>query len=345
MLVAAITGVRSLELQERPEPVPVPGTVVVELAHCGVSGADLDAWRTGRTHPPAVFGHEWVGRVVAVGGGVADRFEGERVVLGALPPCGHCALCRGGDAARCLTALDAALGLDPLAPDHGGFAPRIRVDARRLARVPEGVDDHDAALAAPASAAASAVGAAGQRLGDLVAVVGAGTIGLLTAEFARVAGARKVVAVEPDPERRELACTLGADAAFAPGRDARRYLQELSSGLGADLVYECAGGPDALNHSVGLVRRGGRIAVLSVGQEPIHLEPVPWLLKELVVSSHVGFGPEVLQRTLALLAEDRLRVAPLHRGRSIGLSALPGTVAELAEGRGPAVKALVDPRA
>jgi (R,R)-butanediol dehydrogenase / meso-butanediol dehydrogenase / diacetyl reductase len=344
VLVGVITGPRSFELQERPDPVPVPGSAVVEIAYCGVSGADLEAWRSGRTHPPAVFGHEWVGRVVAVGAGVTGRFEGERVVLGALPPCGRCALCRVGDAGRCLTALDAALGLDELAPDHGGFASRIRVDARRLARLPEGLDDADASLAAPASAAAHGVGGGGQRLGDLIAVVGAGTIGLLAAEFARLAGARRVVVIEPDPDRRELACSLGADAAFAPGRDARTYLQDHADGLGADVVYECAGGPDALSHAVGLVRRGGRIAVLSVSHEPTVLEPVPWLLKELTITSHVGFAPEGLRRTLDLLAEDRLRVARLHRNRSIRLGELADRIGELAEGRGAAVKTLVDPR-
>jgi (R,R)-butanediol dehydrogenase / meso-butanediol dehydrogenase / diacetyl reductase len=343
VLVAEVVGVKDLQLADRDEPVPLPGTVVVEIARCGVSGADLDAWRTGRTRPAAVFGHEWVGRVVAIGAEVAGRFEGERVVLGALPPCGTCALCRRGDARHCLTSLDAALGLGPLAPDHGGFAPRIRIDARRLARLPEGLDDADAALAGPASVAAHAVTAGGQRLGDLVAVVGAGTIGLLTAEFARLAGARRVVAIERDPDRRELACSLGADAAFSPGRDARAHLRDLSGGLGADVVYDCAGGPEALGQSVELVRRGGRVSVLGVGQAHITLDPVPWLFKEAVLSSHVGFGAEELDRTLDLLAEDRLRVTRLHRHRSIGLSELPGAMADLADGRGPAVKALVDP--
>jgi (R,R)-butanediol dehydrogenase/meso-butanediol dehydrogenase/diacetyl reductase len=342
--VAAVTGPEQVELVDRPEPVAGPGTVVVEVAYCGVSGADLDAWRAGRTHPAAIFGHEWVGRVVAVGEGTPERFEGERVVPGALPPCGRCALCRGGDPAHCLTALEAALGLGPLAPDHGGFAPRVLVEGRRLARLPDGVDDLDGALAGPASVAAHAVGAGGQRLGDLVAVIGAGTIGLLVAEFARLAGARKVVAVEPDPDRRELACTLGADAAFAPGRGARRHLQELSSGLGADIVYECSGGSEALGHAIELARRGGRVAVLGVGPGPLTVDPIAWMLKELTVTTHVGFGPEELRRTLELLAEDRLRVDRLHRGRSISLSELPGALAALAAGRGPAVKTLVDPR-
>lgn len=343
MLVAEVTGVRQVELSERPEPTALPGTVVVEIDRCGVSGADLDAWRTGRTRPAALFGHEWVGRVVDVGEGVAGRFEGERVVHGALTACGNCALCRSGHAHVCGTALAAALGLDPLAPDHGGFASRIRVDARKLARLPEGIDDDDAALAPPASVAAHGVAAGGQRLGDLVAVIGAGTIGLLTAEFARLAGARRVVVLEPDPARRELACSLGADAAFNHGRDVEHFLHELSSGLGADVVYECSGGTDALSCAVDLVRRGGRIVVSSLGRERITLEPVPWLLKELTVSTHVGFGAEELARTLDLLAEDRLRVARLHRNKRIPLSALPALLPTLAEGRGEAVKTLVAP--
>jgi (R,R)-butanediol dehydrogenase / meso-butanediol dehydrogenase / diacetyl reductase len=344
VLVGQVTGVQRLELRPRPEVEAQPGTAVVEIAYCGVSGADLEAWRNGRTEPAAIFGHEWVGRVVAVGEGVTDRFEGERVVQAPISPCGRCALCRAGHARYCLVALDAALGLDALAPDHGGFARRIRVDARKLARVPEGIDDRDAALAPPASVAAHGVAAGGQRLGDLVAVVGGGTIGLLTAEFARLAGARRVVVVEPDPDRRELACTLGSDAAFAPGRDARRFLQGLSSGLGADVVYECAGETDTLASAVELVRRGGRIVVSSLARDEIRLDPAPWLLKEITLSTHVGFGIEELSRTLDLLAEDRLRVGRLHGGVSIGLDELPDAVAAIAAGLGPAVRTLVDPR-
>lgn len=345
MLVGQITGVQRLELVERPLPEPTPGTVVVEIARCGISGADLEAWRTGRTSPAAIFGHEWVGRVVALGEGVVDRFEGERVVHGALPPCGGCALCRGGHGTHCSTALEAALGIDALAPEHGGFASHIRIDARKLAAVPDGLDDADAALAGAASVAAHGVTGGGQRLGDVVAVVGAGTVGLLSAEFARLAGARRVVAVEPDPERRELACSLGADAAFGPGGDAARYLRRLSMGLGADVVYECAGSPDTLALSVELVRRGGRIVVSSLGTEAIRLDPVLWLLKEVTVSTHVGFASEELRRTLDLLAEDRLRVARLHGNRAVALADLPGLMAEIAAGRGPAVRTLVDPRA
>lgn len=343
MLVAEVVAVRELELVEHPEPEPTDGTVVVEISRCGVSGADLDAWRNGRVERRVLFGHEWVGRIIAIGPGVTGRFEGERVILGALPPCGECPLCRRGDAGHCQTALDAALGRGRFALDHGGFAPRIRVDARRLSRLPEGIDDADAVVAAPASVAAHAVSAVGQRLGDLVAVIGGGTIGLLAAEFARLAGARRVVTIEPDPDRRELACSLGSDAAFAPGSDGRTHLRELSAGLGADVVYECAGGAAALGHALDLVRRGGRVAVVSASQEPVQLDPVPWLLKEVVMSSHVGFGVEELERTLDLLAEDRLRVTRLHRNSSIGLRDLPRAIADLSAGRGPAVKTLVDP--
>ena len=342
MLVAEVSGPGELRLRERPEPVAMPGTAVVAITRSGISGADVHAWRTGRTSPGAAFGTEWVGRVVAVGPGAMGRFEGERVVLGALPPCGTCGLCRRGDSRLCSTALEAALGVGPQAPDHGGFAPRIRVDARRLARLPEGLDDDDAVLAPAASVAAHAVAGTGQRLGDVVAVIGGGTLGLMTAEFARLAGSRRVVVVEPDPARRELACSLGADAAFAtPGRDAVGHLLDLSWGLGADVVYECSGDGDAVAAALALVRRGGRITVLGAAPE-LRLDPVSWLLKEVAMTTSVGFGVEELSRTLDLLAEDRLRVGPLHQDQPIPLGELPARFGDVALGRG-AVKTLVDP--
>ncbi|MEL6982857.1 MAG: alcohol dehydrogenase catalytic domain-containing protein [Actinomycetota bacterium] len=236
MRAAVLTAPQTIEIADVPEPEATPGTVVVAIDRCGISGTDLEAFRTGQLPAPAWFGHEWAGRVVEIGEGVEGRFCGERVVGAVPPPCGRCRTCRAGIGEHCEEALALIVGTHPTASATGAFAERIRVHARRLHRVPDGVDDSGAALAEPAAVAAHAVSQAQQRVGDLVVVVGAGTIGLLVAELARVAGAARVLAVDVEPLRRELACTLGAAAGLAPGPEVERWLADQGHGLGADVA-------------------------------------------------------------------------------------------------------------
>ena len=135
MLVGLVTGERRLELREMPQPVPTPGKAVVEIAYCGICGTDLHAFQSGEPYNPAICGHEWTGRVSAVGAQTSHVREGDRVAIGAAVACGSCATCRRGDAAHCETAFAGMIGIGPLAAPHGGFASAIAIDASRLYHV------------------------------------------------------------------------------------------------------------------------------------------------------------------------------------------------------------------
>ncbi len=328
MLAAMLRGPRSVEVVSLPEPVAAPGSVIVEIDRCGIGGSDLQAWITGELPGPAWFGHEWVGRVTAVGDGVNDRFVGERVLGAVPPPCGRCRPCRAGLSDHCDLVLEMIVGVDPLSSGHGAFAERIRVDARRVFRAPEALDDATVSLAEPAAVAAHAVARHPVRLGDLAVVIGAGTIGMLVAEIVRAAGAGGVVVIEPDPGRREVACDLGADAAFAPGDGARRWLEDRSHGLGADLVYDCASSAEALASTVTLVRRGGGIVVVGVGQGG----QLPWTTKtherELTVRASLGYNIGDMRRVLDLMADDRLRLGSMIDPTPVPLNAIAEILAE-----------------
>lgn len=328
MRVALLSGPGSIEVVDRPEPEPIPGTVVVAVERCGIGGTDLEAFRTGRLPAPAWFGHEWSGRVVEVGEGAEDRFPGERVVGAVPPPCGRCRPCRAGLGQHCDEALSMIVGTHPSASDHGAFAERIRVDHRRVHRVPDAVDHSSAALAEPAAVAAHAVALGGQRLGDVVAVVGAGTIGLLVAELARLAGAARVVAVDVEPGRRELACSLGADAAFGPGHEVIRWLGEQGHGLGADVVYECAGRPGTLEVSISSVRHGGTVVLVGISSHNGELVPADLVAGHVRLQASLGYTVADVHRALDLMADDRFRVSAIHE-RLVGFDDLPGTFAEL----------------
>jgi (R,R)-butanediol dehydrogenase/meso-butanediol dehydrogenase/diacetyl reductase len=343
MRVVVLQGPSNVQLVEIDEPELLPGSVIVEIDWCGVSGSDLDAFLLGTVPAPAWFGHEWSGRVVQIGPGVLDHFIGERVIGAAPPPCGKCRTCVAGLGQYCDLVVDMIVGADELASNHGSFAERIRVDARRLHRVPEAVDGTDAALAEPAAVAAHAITRAAVQLGDLVAVVGVGSIGLLSAELARLSGAGAVVVVDENQSRRELACDLGADAAFGPGPDAARWLADRSHGLGADVVLDCAGSADSLATSTLLVRRGGTVVAVGVRAVGDDLVATGLVERQIDLRASLGYGLVDTRRIFDLLADDRLRVGPLRETEPIGLGELGTFLTGYANGKPVVRKPIVAP--
>ena len=237
----------------------------------------------------------------------------------------------------CETAFLGMVGRDALAPAHGAFAPRIAIGAARLVPVAAGLTNEQAAIVEPATVALHAVRRSPPHLGDVVAVQGCGPIGLLTLQCAKAAGAGRVVAIEPDPARRELATMLGADVAVGPD-DALDAL-----GAGADLVLECAGVPATVQRAVELVRRGGTVNLVGLASGTAAIAPGVWLVKEVTVVASLGYLHHEFGECMDLIADGRVQVTPLH-DRTVGLTELPAAIARLADDPSSAVKVLVDPR-
>lgn len=337
MKAGLVTGQRRFELVEVPEPEPRPGVAVVEVGLCGICGTDLHGFLSDQPYNPAICGHEFTGTVVAVGSDAGGVHEGQRVIAGVAAACGQCRACRAGQSAWCEPAFLGMVGRDALAPPHGGFAPRIALDVRRLIGVAEGLTDAQAAIVEPATVALHAVRRTPAHLGDTVVVQGCGPIGLLTLQCAKAAGAGRVVAVEPNPARRELATRLGADAAVTP-----EAVQDVL-GRGADLVYECAGVPSTIQRAVELVRRGGTVNLVGLAAGAATISPGDWLRREVTVVASLGYLHHEFAEAMDLIADERVQVSPLH-DRTVGLTELPAAIEELADDPSSAVKVLVDPR-
>jgi (R,R)-butanediol dehydrogenase / meso-butanediol dehydrogenase / diacetyl reductase len=342
MQAALITGAGAVELRDFPDPTPLDGGVVVDIAFCGICGTDIHAYQSGHPYNPAICGHEWSGTISAIGAGVTSLHEGDRVVVAVAPACGRCAACLAGQAARCFTSFASATGRDRMAPPHGGFAPRIAVSADRVVPTDGGLDDEQAAQVEPLTVAFHGVRHSRLRLGDTAVIQGAGPIGLGTMQWVRAGGAGTVVVIEPNAARRELALELGAHHVVEPGAPAESLVRELTHGLGADVVYECVGRPFAIQAAVDLARRGGSMCLIGLADSDASIVPATWLVKEITVTSSLAYFREEFEMAMGMIADGRVRVEPMH-SCTVGLDGLADALADLGSGRSEQTKVLVNP--
>lgn len=336
MLAGLVTAPRRFELVEMPEPEAGPDLAVVHISRCGICGTDLHGFLGPGPYNPAICGHEWVGIVGAVGAGVTNVHEGDRVVAAIAPPCGACNECRVGGPAFCTVAFLGMIGRDPLAPKHGGFAPRIAVPAARLVQVTAPITDDQAGVVEPTTVALHAVDRSLPRSGETVVIQGCGPIGLLTLQCAKARGASHIVAIEPSEHRRALALAVGADEALTPAEATERFGR-----AGADLVFECAGVPSTIQQAVDIVRRGGRVNIVGLASGAATISPHTWLIKEVNVTASLGYTHHEFGEVIDLIADGLVDVDALH-DKTVSLAELPAAIEQLADDPSSAIKVLVD---
>ncbi len=249
-----------VELRELPQPQPGEGEAVLAVGAVGVCGSDVHQFRATQSWPvatPVVLGHEFTGTVAALGPGVQDLQEGDRVVSEtAAFICGVCALCRSGNYNLCPRRKGFGYGID------GAMAGYVRVPARCLHRIPEHLPFETTALTEPACVAYNAVVERSTlRPGDSVLVIGPGPIGLLCLLMARLRGASTtiVAGLSRDASRLALARTLGASQTVEiDTMDALETVRGTSDGLGVDLVIDAAGAAGAFALALPPCARWGR---------------------------------------------------------------------------------------
>lgn len=273
-LVKTQKGPGFLELMEMPEPRPSPGEVLIEVKACGICGTDVHVLHDQFPYwPPVILGHEFSGVVVEANGTshfkVGDRVVGEPHTQA----CGHCYLCRTGNIQICPTKRSPGWGI------HGAFAKYLKMPERLLHRIPDSMSYETAAVVEPtANAVHDVIERARVEAGDFVVVLGPGPIGLLAAMAARAGGARHIVMVgapQDEAVRLKKARQLGFETVINLGEtNPVEAVQDLTGGIGADLVIEASGAPPAIASTVELVRKKGRICAIGLtGRESIAF---PW---------------------------------------------------------------------
>ena len=287
MKAAVFHGPRDVRIEDVPDPAgPAPGEVMLEVIRAAICGTDASEWDHGPVlcRHDVVMGHEFVGRVVAVGDGATSLRAGDRVVSGAGISCGHCRWCLVGRTNLCAEYRTLGLQVD------GGLAEYVVSPASICRSVPDGCDDDAAAMAQPLAVALHALSRVAQAPDESVVVVGSGGIGsFIVAGASHRAEGGRVVAVDIDEERLATASTLGAtETANATGRDLAELLLELSGGVGFDVVIEATGAPHAPAAAIAGTRRGGRVLLVGLHGAARELELTPMIVREVDIVTTVA---------------------------------------------------------
>ncbi len=296
-------GPHDYRLEERPVPQAGPGEVVVKVAGVGICASDIkcytgaplfwgDADRQGYCQPPIIPGHEFVGQVVALGEGAAEKYGlqiGDMAISEQIVPCWECRFCKRGQYWMCDRKHD-VYGFRQRVP--GAMAEYMKFPAEAINyKVPESLPAHQAVYIEPLACAIHAVQRAGIELGDTVVVAGCGPLGLGMVAAARLKNPACLIALDLRENRLEVAKKAGADLVMNPEKvDVVAEIRALTEGYGCDIYLEATGQPGGVTQGLHMIRRLGTFVEFSVLREPV---TVDWTIigdtKELNIrGSHLG---------------------------------------------------------
>jgi threonine dehydrogenase-like Zn-dependent dehydrogenase len=315
MQAAVFVEKGKIELREVPKPEPGPGQALMRVTLTTICGTDVHILKGEYPVKPGLtVGHEPVGRIEALGAGVTGFAVGDRVIVGAITPCGQCRACLSGDGAQCSHGGD---GFEAIGgwrfgnTINGCQAEYVLVpDAQaNLAKIPDSLSDEDVLLCPDImSTGFSAVESGGVRIGDAVVVFAQGPIGLAATAGARIAGATLVIGVDSVPARLEQAKRMGADVVLNyKEQDVLAEIKRLTGG-GADVAIEALGTQSTFESCLRSVRPGGVVSSLGVysGHLRVPLDAfAAGLGDHKIVTTLCPGGKERMRRLLSVIAAQR----------------------------------------
>lgn len=302
-------------LEEKPIPRPGVGEAVVRVRLTTICGTDIHIVRGEYpVEPGLTIGHEAVGVIHELGMGVAGYHVGQRVLMGAITPCGQCEACLSGHASQCGGALGGWRFGNTI---DGVQAEYVRVPFAQanLTPIPDSLADEDVLLLSDiASTGFAAAESGGVRLGDMVAVFAQGPIGLCATLGAKLMGAAEIFAVDTDSNRLRLAEHFGATSVLHPETDPVRQIRQLTGGRGVDVSIEALGAQSTFENALRVLRPGGTLS--SVGVYSGHLR-IPLdafgagIADYKIVTTLCPGGKERMARLMRLVEASRINLRPL----------------------------------
>lgn len=326
-------------VEQRPVPDVGPNDLLIEVDHCGVCGSDLHMMMDGWGKPGAIEGHEYTGRVAAVGADVTGWSVGDPVVGGPARRCGRCRYCQTGRPSLCVER-----NTPGIAAWQGAFARYKALPAAEAIPVPAGLSLRHAALAEPLAVALHGITLGRVEPGRRVLVMGAGPIGALTVAALADRGVEQLAVCEPNPGRQALARGVGAQRVVTPDDLDRPGMHEPDRIVddAVDVVLECSGKAAAMEAGLAQLDRAGTLVLVGAGIEPPRFDPNRILLNELVITGSFCYDAGGFPAALELLASGRLPVDELIEPQDVGLAGLAAAMRDLVSGSTPG-KILIAP--
>jgi len=334
MKAAVLYGVRDLRLEDVPKPEISDNEVLIRVNACGICGTDIHIYRgEWKTNTPIILGHEFSGVIADVGREVKGLNIGDPVVAEPNIPCGSCYFCRMSERNYFCENLEAT-GVTV----NGAFAEYVKVVASNVYKLPKGYNLDEAALIEPLACCVRGIDQAKIKIGDTVAIIGAGPVGLILLQLALQSGASMVIQTDMEDSRLRLAKKLGADHTInVTEEDPVESIKELTGGYGVDVAIEAVGKPEAITQAMRATQRGGRLVIFGVSPEDAVWKVRPFELydKELTIKTSYR-SPYTFQRAVKIAVSGRVRLKTLishifkidkvHRAFEVAEKRLEGAV-------------------
>ncbi len=309
MLQAKLVAPEKILFEKTKIPLLGEKEVLIKVKVCGVCGSDVHSYKGKHpfVHPPIVLGHEFSGVIHQIGTRVNSFSPGDRVIVEPNIVCGKCYNCLHGRYNICTNLkVVGCVGYD------GAFAEYVAVPEKKVLRLPGNISFEKAALVEPVAVAVHAVRKAKQKINDVVVILGAGTIGLLVMQVAKLAGAGKVIVTDVLDYRLKKAGELGADRLVNPAsQDLIKIIQEKYGRNEVDLIYDCVGIEETISQAIQIARKGIRIMVIGVPEERIEVDLSLIQDRELEIVGSLMYVREDFKAAIDFIQKEKLKVKPL----------------------------------
>ena len=344
-----------LMLREKPVPVPARAEVLVRIDAVAICATDLEIIHSGS--PASILGglpfnrnftpgHEYMGTVAALGPDVDEFKIGERISVEIHAGCGQCKRCRQGMYTSCLNYGKPEKGhrANGFTTD-GGFAGYAVNHINTLARVPDSMSDAEATLVVTAGTSMYGLTELGGLVaGESVVVIGPGPIGLLAVAVAKALGASPVILTGTRNKRLAIGQELGADRVInINDEDAVEVVRQVTGGIGADYVVECAGTEATINQAIHMTNRGGKICLAAFPHDPVTMDLAHLVKNNIYAYGIRGEGRSATRRAMSLMAEKRFDATRIHT-HTFPLADLPTALRYARERVDDAIKVVVTNR-
>lgn len=321
------TAPGELKILEVDRPTPSEGEVVLRVSASGICGSELEgfATRSPRRVPPLIMGHEFGGIVVEVGEGVTSVKTGDLVAVNPLLWCGQCDLCRRGCTNICRNRQ--LIGMHR----PGAFAEYVAVPEKALHPLPSGFTPEMTAMVEPVANAVHVLAVAQNPAPQTVVIFGAGTIGLFCARVAKLCGGPRVVVVDINPYRLEVAKELVADRVVnAQREDLKEAAKEVTNGEGFDLAIDAVGLSETRAEALNLVHPGGTVVWIGLHSDATSLSGMEAVLYEKRIQGSYAYTNGDFRKAIQLVRDGHLQIGewarsfPLEKGVEVFHTLLRG---------------------